>query len=37
MIRNVAREIAMHLSYELSFTDLSAEELLNDRLKCQSF
>ena len=27
MIRNVAREIAMHLSFELSFTDLSAEEL----------
>lgn len=32
MIRNVAREIAMHLSYELSFTDLSADELLNERL-----
>ena len=29
MIRNVAREIAMHLSYELSFTDLSAGELLD--------
>lgn len=37
MIRNVAREIAMHLSYELSFTDLSAEELLNDRLNADRF
>ena len=37
MIRNVAREIAMHLSYELSFTDLSAEELLNDRLSANRF
>ena len=37
MIRNVAREIAMHLSYELSFTDLSAEELLNDRLNANRF
>ena len=32
MIRNVAREIAMHLSYELSFTDLAVEELLEQRL-----
>ena len=32
MIRNVAREIAMHLSYELSFTGLSAAELLEQRL-----
>lgn len=37
MIRNVAREIAMHLSYELSFTDLSADELLNDRLNARRF
>lgn len=37
MIRNVAREIAMHLSYELSFTDLSAEDLLNDRLNANRF
>lgn len=37
MIRNVAREIAMHLSYELSFTDLSAEELLNERLSANRF
>lgn len=27
----------MHLSYELSFTDLSAEELLNDRLSANRF
>ena len=32
MIRNVAREIAMHLSFELSFTDLPAEELLDRQL-----
>ena len=32
MTRNAAREIAMHLSYELSFTDLTAEELLDARL-----
>ena len=37
MIRNVAREIAMHLSYELSFTDLSADELLNQRLNPDRF
>ena len=37
MIRNVAREIAMHLSYELSFTDLSAQELLDDRLSASRF
>ena len=37
MIRNVAREIAMHLSYELSFTDLSAEELLDQRLSADHF
>lgn len=37
MIRNVAREIAMHLSYELSFTDLSAEELLDQRLSDSHF
>ena len=30
--RNIAREIAMHLSYELSFTDLTADELLKQRL-----
>ena len=37
MIRNVAREIAMHLSYELSFTGLSAGELLDQRLSGQHF
>ncbi len=35
--RNIAREIAMHLSYELSFTDLSAGELLDQRLSDQHF
>lgn len=37
MIRNIAREIAMHLSYELSFTDLTADELLNNRLSSDRF
>lgn len=37
MIRNVAREIAMHLSYELSFTDLTAEELIEQRLSSGRF
>ena len=37
MIRNVAREIAMHLSYELSFTDLTADELLQERLSSDHF
>lgn len=37
MIRNVAREIAMHLSYELSFTDLTADELLDQRLSGDRF
>ena len=37
MISNVAREIAMHLSYELSFTDLSAQELLDQRLSPNHF
>lgn len=37
MIRNVAREIAMHLSYELSFTDLTAEELIDQRLSNDRF
>ena len=35
--RNIAREIAMHLSYELSFTELSAEELVEQRLDEQRF
>ncbi len=37
MIRNVAREIAMHLSFELGFTGLSAEELLEQRLSGPHF
>lgn len=37
MIRNVAREIAMHLSYELSFTDLTADELIDCRLSSDRF
>ena len=28
MTRNTAREIAVHLAYELSFTDLAPEELV---------
>ena len=30
MTRNTAREIAAHLSYELSFTDKTVEELLQE-------
>ena len=37
MLRNTAREIAIHLSYELSFTDKTVEELLKDRLSKESF
>ena len=37
MVRNTAREIAVHLSYELSFTDKSVEELLDQRLTPESF
>lgn len=37
MVRNVAREIAIHLAYELSFTDATAEELLDRRLTAESF
>lgn len=37
MIRNVAREVAMHLSYELSFTDLTAQELVDQRLSEEHF
>ena len=32
MTRNTAREIAAHLSYELSFTDKTVEELLQERV-----
>ena len=37
MVRNTAREIAIHLSYELSFSGKSAEELLDQRLTAESF
>lgn len=37
MLRNTAREIAIHLSYELSFTDKTVAELLDDRLSKESF
>ena len=37
MVRNTAREIAVHLAYELSFTDKTVEELLRERLSVESF
>ena len=37
MVRNTAREIAIHLSYELSFTDKPVEELLDERLTPEAF
>lgn len=37
MIRTTAREIAIQLSYELGFSKLSAQELLDDRLKPEVF
>ena len=37
MTRTTAREIAIHLSYELGFSNLSAEELLNSRLQREAF
>ena len=37
MVRNTAREIAVHLAYELSFTDKSVEELLDERLSREGF
>ena len=37
MVRNTAREIAIHLSYELSFTDKQSDALLDERLKKESF
>ena len=37
MVRNTAREIAIHLSYELSFTDKKVEELLDERLSEEHF
>lgn len=37
MVRNTAREIAIHLSYELSFTDKPIDELLEERLTADTF
>lgn len=37
MVRNTAREIAIHLSYELSFTDRSVADLLDERLTAETF
>lgn len=37
MTRNTAREIATHLAYELSFTDLGVEAFLNARLSEENF
>ena len=37
MTRNTAREIAVHLAYELSFTDLAPEELVERRLSKERF
>ena len=37
MTRNTAREIATHLAYELSFTELSVEAFLDERLSEESF
>ena len=37
MVRNTAREIAVHLSYELSFPDKPVEELLDQRLTPEAF
>ena len=37
MVRTTAREIAIHLSYELSFTDKTVDELLDERLTADTF
>lgn len=37
MVRNTAREIAVHLAYELSFTDKTTEALLDERLSDEYF
>ncbi|MBO2528208.1 MAG: transcription antitermination factor NusB [Clostridiales bacterium] len=37
MVRNTAREIAVHLAYELSFTDKTAAELAEERLTKEYF
>ena len=37
MVRNTARENAVHLAYELSFTDKTAAELVEERLTKEYF
>ena len=37
MVRHTAREVAIHLAYELSFTALPVEELLESRLNAERF
>ena len=37
MVRNTAREIAVHLAYELSFTSEDVQTLLDQRLTKESF
>ena len=37
MTRNTAREIAVHLAYELSFSDLPVEEFLDQQLSPEVF
>ena len=37
MLRNTAREMAVHRAYELSFTDKAVEALLEERLTAESF
>ena len=37
MVRNTAREIAIHLSYELSFTEKPIDTLLDERLTADTF
>ena len=37
MQRNTAREVAVHLAYELSFTDRTVDALLDERLTKETF
>lgn len=37
MVRNTAREIAIHLSYEVSFTGNDIDAMLNRRLSAETF
>lgn len=37
MVRNTAREIAVHLAYELNFTDRTPAQLLDERLSSEEF